>query len=620
MSAPGSGPLVILQASGFFVLFCLAFFSTGRVVLGDYWGVSERPSVALLNLLCSVAIGLFLFSLWMIFFGALGWWHAWAVYAFLGVGISLLILRRRETGEDLGPLFRTETYALSRWEWAIVLFFTILAGVTFIAAQAPVIGNDALVYHLYFPRWYVETGGFVYEPTHARSLWPSFIGMAYTAALLVQGTALATLFSWLAAPLTAGLTFLTGIYLFRDRAVSFLALGLFLATPVVWMQSVYPYTDNAVMLYLFLSYLAAWIWKIRGYGFKDAFILGLFLAALVSAKIFGLIPAVLLAALHLWGMLRSRSVSWRKKSLSSFLAVVVCLVFSGFWYGRSYILTGNPVFPFLSAWFGSGFEQHMVGFHILPKTLLNLLLLPWNLAYRVDVFGGEPLGALPLMVLPLCFFFLDFKKNERVRWMMFFTTALAIAWYYSIQHVRFLIPALPYGCLLAALALRRWREKPDFLKKITTVVLVFAACAHYALSAYYPLKFWKPALGLIPADDYLIKNERSFAVLAKIRPHLKPGEKILFLNEPRLFYAPAGTVCLDNTVLWMCRQRGISLIDWIRESRFRYLLAWDKDPAKLDWKPYLGPEGALELRSRELATDRVTTPEESLYFKLWEIF
>ena len=570
MAYVSSGPAVLLAASVWFVGWILCFHGVGSALMGEDVIDRLRPGGVWLYKVFSVSLGAFAASLWVFVCGIAGYLTLPAIGAFFFTGLLLCVRDKSKYGalelRAVSSLWRTAGVS-GRLLLAALL---VVAAVSFLAAQAPETGNDSLWYHLQLPKTYVEHGRIFYDPNHPRSLWPSTMSLLYAAGLLCQGVALAKLFSWSVALLSVCAVPAAVHYFYEDpRATKASAVFMGLI-PAVWMQSLYTYTDNAMMLFTFLAFLALWLWKVRGFAPRQGFVAGMFLAALVSIKYFTLIPAAIMVAIFSVHLML-HPISFSRKIRAAFGVAAVTVLFSGFWYLRSYWLTGNPVFPFAADFFGgNGFEQRMVGFDNYGKGWLQLLALPWSLTMNPEVFGGEPMGCLFLAALPLA---LQVRRSQDLlRFCFWFGVALTFSWFYWIQHVRFLFPAFTFFALSFGVLASRFIEKRPFLLRGTLAGIVLLSVVQWALCLYYPARMLRGALGLETAAHYLRENERSFAFLETIEPLVGAGDTVLFLGEARLFYSPVPAVHFNPGARYAYKKAGLAFEGWQKDNNITHVL------------------------------------------------
>jgi len=425
--------------------------------------------------------------------------------------------------------------------------------------------------------------------------------------------ALAKLFSWVMVPLSVASAAAGTVFFLKDRRAALLCTLILAGVPALWMQSLYAYNDGAMMLYAFLLFLAFRLWTGGGLGQRRGFICGLMMAALVSIKYFTFIPCLILMAMAVFDAWRTgRPLKTQAGAWLWVLAVAVGS--SGFWYLQSWVFRGNPIYPFAAGLFGgSGFPQRMVGFAEIPKSLWSYLALPWNAAMRVDVFGGEPLGCLFLVLLPLAVFL---KRAEGiVRAAALFSFVFLTAWFATIQHARFFFPVLCFLAFVFSALLARWWTDA-FGKRVWALFGAGLFLAHSLIAMYYigPAAF--AAAGMPSADTYLVQRERSYPLFRKLSEFLKPEDGILSLGETRLFYAPCRIVARSRTLERLLKSRGLTLEGWMICEGIRYVLISDRlEPAEDIARETFGPDWRKVLRPLESFPSGAG--KEQFMYSLW---
>src|SRR3989338_7836769 len=95
---------------------------------------------------------------------------------------------------------------------------------------APEIGNDALAYHLYHPKIFIQDHSIGYIPFTRESLWPYLTQMLFTLGLLFKSVTLAKMFNFLYGIL-AVLAVYSFVRFFFSRKEALLASALFYSAP-----------------------------------------------------------------------------------------------------------------------------------------------------------------------------------------------------------------------------------------------------------------------------------------------------------------------------------------------------------------------------------------------------
>jgi len=279
--------------------------------------------------------------------------------------------------------------------WKLVTIFAIT--IAFVGALAPEIEYDALWYHLWLPNQWMQQGSPVDVVHQYISLYPLTWELIYGQAMVFGGPIAAKLVHFSMLPLTAFLVYqLTRFAI--PKASPWIAVALFVTIPTILWQATTAYIDLALTFYVGVT-----IYTLLQYKRNDR------LTFLVLASIFlGLAIAIKHLALIVWliliigtgVILRLEHRSWHKILKTMMILAGISLLFPIPWYLRSYLASGNPVFPDLYAFFGAfpnerwsqiteiGLNNFKDNFGF-ARTPLNLALLPWNLTIHAAKFGGS---------------------------------------------------------------------------------------------------------------------------------------------------------------------------------------------------------------------------------------
>jgi hypothetical protein len=295
--------------------------------------------------------------------------------------------------------------------WTLVAGFPVL--VRFLRGLvAPPLGWDALSYHLVKGGQWVQAGGFTAlagpDANHDYNFFPPYGDILWAWAMLpVRGDALiaiAGLAVWLSAIVAAyGCARALGANE-RNAFAASLAIGF---TPAATSLVTSAFVDNAVLA----TFLMGALFTIRAIGsgrIADGVLAGLALGLLAGTKATG---AVLLATWVIFvGAIAIRN---RKGAAGLLTAIPLALILAAPPYVRSWVETGNPVFPF---------PVSVAGHLIFPGNLLPIgaarsaveidpLRLLWDLTTPFageESFAGIPvrfdhlgLGPGLLVIVPL---------------------------------------------------------------------------------------------------------------------------------------------------------------------------------------------------------------------------
>lgn len=473
----------------------------------------------------SLALGFGLLGYAVLFLGLSGFLHPRVLLLVLG---SLTVLMARIEGEWLrrsGRAFRglAVLAAKDRKTFWLILFAAGVLALALLQSLLPPTAHDALCYHLYIPKRFVEEGRIAYFPYLVNSLFPFLIQMHYTLALLFKQPEAANIFHWV----TGAGTFWGIVALGRRLHSNFTGLlaGLiFILTPGIFNQMVISYNDVALTFYSFMAFYAFLIFFENRNSVVWMALAGIFSGFALSVKY--------LALFHISGigilfflLMMARKVGGRKFITSLGVYGVFVFIFSFIWYLRSYLYEGNPVYPFFPSIFGGTGREYDFAKAGLGKGLLDFLLAGWRLTLSPGSFGGTwtQWGVTFLAFLPLIFF-LDFK-DRRLRLLGGFALLLFIFWFGSVQNLRFLFPLVPVLSILCALAAR------PFLGWLFLILILNAGFALYHGKEGYPY-----LLGRESRDGYLARTERTYSLSREINRRFSKEARILNMEEVRMFY------------------------------------------------------------------------------------
>ncbi len=478
--------------------------------------------------------------------------------------------------------------------WAIALALAVCLLWPLCNALRPPHDWDAISYHLPIPQHYLATHGIRYIAYDHHANFPLTMEMLYTLGLGLGNDRLPALFHLAThvlcllaiaglcegekKPREAGSKRRGGAKSFKHTP----ALGalLFASIPAAAWEAGTAYVDVALALYLALAVTALVHWWPRPAELHWAALCGAFCGVAMGIKHTGGI-ALIFALLCLGAKaLAERKALWRPGAW----LVAVALLVGGPWYVRSYVYTGNPVYPFFfggRGWPEEGTEHYRAehkshGLYFIAQRVAEGAYRPtrlaapgreepaarslherateaifkrgvppapasWALAAYYLAMDPRPfwearslcavLGPAFLGLLPLLLFLRPVSRGAKVALcagLVWFVT-----WTHLSQLLRYLLPALalcaPAAAEAAALAFARRPLVAQFAK--------VAVAAMLALPVYICALLLASTL-LAPADDdaYLALQLESYPVIKWANANLPPTAKIATYGEPRCYY------------------------------------------------------------------------------------
>lgn len=402
----------------------------------------------------------------LIWFGlGKAWLYKWPVAAgllLIGIALGVDAIRRRPRNERVCQTRR----ALSRFTSALLLIPLVLAA---IAALAPPIAKDTLLYHISLPKAFLAAGGITdvpgniaqYYPLGAEmnGLWAMLMGRIVSlhtgeaAFGLVQFAYLALLIA-----LICGAARRYGI----SNGGARLAAAVIACVPTVYASASSGYNDMALALYQLLAVDAAARWWKKP-DRRAALEIGLALGFALGVK---LLAIFLIAPLIVLFLLRARKaeqqspsagVTANKVLISAGAALLAATVLAGPWYAGTWARTGSPVYPFyMNIFHGSapGWDQQRslldqtlnVRYGGYPKSALDYAAVPLRVSLTAQpdlpkdfdgVLGIAFLFGLPLLLLAWRSLQTEAKIAAALAGTYFF------AWMFSSEQLRYLVPILP---------------------------------------------------------------------------------------------------------------------------------------------------------------------------------
>ena len=363
---------------------------------------------------------------------------------------------------------------------ALHIFLVAWCVLTLVAALAPPTDNDddGLSQHLATPKIYLRHARI--EPLwfDHHSQFPSTLQMLYTVGLSAGSAEAAKVIHW-ACGVAGALALVVLGRRFLPRGAGAWSAFALLTIPLMGWLATLAYVDLAGVFYAALLLLGLRTWAHTGRGAH------LFLAAVaagggMAVKMQGIQLLAVAALAALVCGIRLRMGAWASLRRAFSFSLIACALAAP-WYVKSFLWTGNPVYPFAYGVFGGAqwsqaqaepYRHHQLEFGVGdppspsaardmgflqrtfygPRSPLNLLMAPWNLAMRpreFDVLGMNPwhaamwcgIGPLALAMLPLL---LLKRPPGTVRLSLGMFALLWVGWLMLMQYSRYLLPNMVF--------------------------------------------------------------------------------------------------------------------------------------------------------------------------------
>lgn len=399
--------------------------------------------------------------------------------------------------------------------------FVLLISV-FLRTFLPPTDNDALVYQLYLPKLFAMHHGVTYLPYQTNSLFPFLIQMHYMVACLFKVPWVAQAIHWAAFCGIAG-----GVYYlcrrFTDPLGGFLGVLILLTTPGMAKQAALPVNDIALAFFTFFAVVSAYKALVDMSGIKLWLLAGIFSGFALSVKYTAVLHVIPLTLLCLFfPAAQPLQFKVRMRHLAVYLGAAT--IFSFIWYLRSWIYEGNPLYPFFGSIFGGTAKDYDLAKQGYGKGIWDLLAAPWRMTMDPWHFGGSwtQIGCIYLAGLP----FLFLKKPSRAETFFYCVAGLFfLQWFFLVQNLRFLYPALPVLAVILAIRLRPYWK-----------IMMVPIALQSLIILYFALPAARFLLGGASVSRYLENHVRPYPAAAWINDNLPAGSKILVFGESHSFY------------------------------------------------------------------------------------
>jgi len=409
----------------------------------------------------------------------------------------------------------------------------------------PQISWDANAYHLTVPRLYLEEGGFRRIPFNVYSNWPLNTQMLFAMALALKDHVLAK-----SVHFAFGLA--TFLLIYRVVKVAsrpwagWLGGALFLVNPVVLDEFRAAYVDLAFAFFFFLAFVmvhdALENSADRG---RRLMVAGVFSGVAAGMKPTGSMGVLCLLVLYLVVTLRRGQKAGDVLGGLARIAVPAGLLLAP-WGVKSWVLTGNPVYPFLypvlggpewSADLSEQLRQWQQGIG-MGRGWFDYLLLP----FRVVVAGGRGydhfdgrISPLWLAVVPMAL--VMGRRQPFIARSLGVAGVYFIFWALSSQQMRFLIPILPCLAVAGALALvELGRQLKATARPVFRWAVSLGMIATLAIvSSSMVLPTWVMLRRYIELGDG-VREDAVHPVFRYINEELPEDAKLMFLNTNHGFF------------------------------------------------------------------------------------
>ena len=438
-----------------------------------------------------------------------------------------------------------------------------------VIAALPPVWWDPIAYHLPIAAATLWRGGFAFDPQMVQSGFPLLGEAATLPAYAIAGSAGAAMVT-----VGAGMCVALLVWALADAlsAGTGPIAGMLVVTSGLWLWLAPSfYVDVPFAMFVIAGILVAMEAKDDPSPLLVAGLTGALAGAAAATKYSGLALAPIILVLAV-------GAAGRRKH-QAFLGFLggFALIAAG-WYVRALVLTGDPIYPFLSHTLSPALQVRDFAARYVEMTrhwcgggtsLGDLVTLPYRLVADPKRFCGDPGLALRIGVVVAIAAVIVIV---RARVVAAVCAVMTLIWFTTSQQWRFALPAV---FLYAAIVAAGVGAAGERLRRIGAVVLS-------VLGAYVVVTNWLPTLrsqassSIVPAyayiagtqsaERYLDTRLETFAAARWLVEHNIAGDQIIALDDVRDYYFPRGTAWANPYY-----QQFIDL-DWHADFTTRYHL------------------------------------------------
>jgi hypothetical protein len=502
--------------------------------------------------------------------GVLAAVHAANAVALISLMAAAIVVRARAHVLRLRALPGVARLVASRWRTADLLTRTlrVIAGLALatgvVAAALPAVWWDPIAYHLPLMFAALAHGTLSFDPNVAQSGFPWLAEAASLPAYAFAGSSGAALCTLGCGVALAWVAALTADELQPGSAACCFAL---IVGSALWLWiAPSSYIDVPVAMWAVAAMCAPALLPPAMRPMAAGVVCGALAGACASAKYLGLVLAPFSLGM-LWLQRRDHL-----RSGAGYL--IAFLGAAAGWYARTWLLTGDPLYPFLSAAAATGQSVSAILAHGAAVTGVcggsaspgDLLLLPYRLLSDPRAYCGDPgyalrLGAALFAAAPLL------ARKSRPYFLL--SIVLLLAWFVTGRQLRFLMAGLTVYAIVVSIGSA---AASSALRPIAQGVLA-------VLIAFGVAVQWMPGFisdasnSLVPGFAYIAGHETADAYLSRrletydaalwLRAH-GGGAKLYALDDVRDYY-------FGPNVLWgNPPYPGGVRIDWAADPHTRY--------------------------------------------------
>jgi hypothetical protein len=430
------------------------------------------------------------------------------------------------------------------WITAAAALLFVLVFLAFLQALCPPTDPDGLGYHLQTPKRWLQIGSIGYLPTLVQTQSPMGVEMLYTIALAVWSDTAAKLIHFGLGLLAFAAVFALGRRV-SNSAAGFAAMALFaIGIPKNYALSEFSlaYIDLGLTFEVVSAVLAWILWKrsgARGWLFVSALCTGFAISFKLTAWPLGFIIGVMT-----YLSLRKQAPTQKSAAALTGAWLFISALPAVPWLLRSWVLTGNPVWPLFSSIIPTRDWSPSVGsayFHYMHYDNWGGSLAGWT-DHKRDLV----LLIAALVVLLAAYLVWRKWKYEEGRDLIVITAALALV---SIAttglYLRFFLPIFALMFVILCACMATWIKNSKSFQLVLVGILGVNALLYLRSSSPHPLLALKTAAGVVDRESYLQQTLPTYPLWVYVNAKVPGSSRILVTGFGACYYSNATCFVAD---------------------------------------------------------------------------
>ncbi len=490
----------------------------------------------------------------------------WAQYLLGGVALCVVLNSLRPAARISGVQSPAHFSRLSWLEKAAVAAVLCAWLLALLGALAPSTGWDAAVAHLALPSDYGRAGRILTEPGNVYSGYPHFMHSLYAVAMLGNHELPVSLLNWSMGCLACIAIYSLGRRV-GTRQTGLVSAALLATAPIYLDQAGNVGIDLPFVAYSTAALAAAVAWH------DERKLHWLVVAGILAGASCGIRhTGYLVCGLLILGV---AILSLRAKFLHPLGAFALVATIAALpWLIRSWLVTGNPIFPFLLSVFPDSPIDHIAvstpGAHesigrSSGMGLVAFLRFPWDIVMRPAMYDGwnkSPGGMILILGVPGLI-----VGGARAWWLGAFSAAGGAAFFFFQRLARYLLPFFTPMMVVAALTAERLPRG----RRAVAALLIFSFAYGLALHAA-AVHFRIPVvLGRQSKQDYLNERVERYGAFVFANSRLNDGGRILTLDQ-RSYYLDGPSYQNHWSLKRIASLSLDEQMSWLHESKIRYVM------------------------------------------------